>query len=73
MRLNIKVQPNSSKQTIQTSIDGKIQKVFLKKPAKDNKANIELEKFLSKHYKKKVKIVKGFTSKNKTIEIKNAN
>jgi len=69
MRLNIKVQPSSSKQEIQKSIDGKIQKVFLKKPAKDNKANIELEKFLSKHYKTKVKIVKGFTSKNKTIEV----
>ena len=70
MKLQIKVQPNSKKQMIQTDIDGKIQKVFLKKPAKDNKANIELEKFLSKHLKKKVKIIKGHTSKNKTIEIK---
>ena len=69
MRLKIKVQPNSSKQIIQTDIEGKIQKVFLKKPAKDNKANKELEKFLSKHFKSKVKIIKGHTSKNKTIEI----
>jgi len=68
MRLTIKVQPSSSKQAIQTGIDGKIQKVFLKKPAKDNKANNELEKFLSKHFKKQVKIIKGHTSKNKTIE-----
>ena len=68
MKLQIKVQPNSKKQVIQTDIDGKIQKVFLKKPAKDNKANIELEKFLSKHLKTKVKIIKGHTSKNKTIE-----
>ena len=69
MKLNIKVQPNSSKQQIQTDIDGKIQKVFLKKPAKDNKANIELEKFLSKHFKAKAKIIRGHTSKNKTVEI----
>ena len=68
MKLSIKVQPNSGRQEIQQSIDGKIQKVFLKKPAKDNKANIELEKFLSKHLKTKVKIIKGHTSKNKTIE-----
>ncbi len=69
MKLNIKVQPNSKKQEIQTNIDGKISKVFLKKPAKDNKANAELEQFLSKHFKSKVKIIKGFTSKRKTIEI----
>jgi len=68
MKQNIKVQPNSNRQEIQHSIDGKIQKVFLKKPTKDNKANNELEKFLSKHYKKQVKIIKGHTSKNKTIE-----
>jgi len=71
MKQNIKVQANSKKQVIQTDIDGKIQKVFLKKPAKDNKANNELEKLLSKHFKTKVKIIKGHTSKNKTIEISN--
>ena len=71
MKINIKVKPNSKKQMIQTDIDGKIQKVFLKKPAKNNKANNELEKLLSKHFKTKVKIIKGRTSKNKTIEISN--
>jgi len=69
MKLKIKVQPNSGRQEIQQSIDGKPQKVFLKKPAEDNKANKELEKFLSRHYNKQVKIIKGHTSKNKTIEI----
>jgi uncharacterized protein (TIGR00251 family) len=69
MRFTIKVQPNSGRQEIQKSIDGTIQKVFLKKPAENNKANIELEKFLSKHLGKTVKIIKGHTSKNKTIEV----
>jgi len=69
MKLSIKVQPNSRRQEIQQSIDGKISKVFLKKPAEDGKANKELEKFLSKHFKKPVKIIQGFTSKNKVIEI----
>ena len=59
MKQNIKVQANSKKQVIQTDIDGKIQKVFLKKSAKNNKANNELEKFLSKHFKTKVKIIKA--------------
>ena len=70
MKLKIRVQPNSSKQQIQTDIEGKIQKVFLKKPAKENKANQELEKLLSKYFKAKAKIIKGHTSKTKTIEVK---
>lgn len=69
MRLNIKVQPNSGRLEIQKSIDGKISKVFLKKPAENNKANKELEKFLTKKLGKKVKIIRGFTSKNKVIEV----
>ena len=69
MKLQITVQPNSSKQIIQKDIDGKIQKVFLKKPAIEGKANKELEKFLSKELRAKVKIIKGHTSKIKTIEV----
>jgi uncharacterized protein (TIGR00251 family) len=69
MKFQIKVQPNSSKQKIQLNLEGKIEKVYLKKPAIDGKANKELEKFLSKHYGKKAKIIKGHTSKTKTIEV----
>ena len=82
MKLQIKVRPNSSRQEIQTNLDGKITKVFLKKPARENKSNIELEKLLSKYYtskfrnsehakcrKAKVKIIKGHTSKTKIIEV----
>ena len=73
MKLQIKVMPNSSRQEIQKNIDGQIQKVFLKKPATDGKANNELEKFLTKHFKKRVKIISGFTSKNKIIEVEDSN
>ncbi len=69
MKIKLRVQPNSSRQEIQKSIDGTISKVFLKKPAKENSANKELEKLLSKHFKAKAKILKGHTSKNKIIEI----
>ncbi len=71
MKLKIHVLPNSSRREIQTDLDGTVTKVFLKKPAKENKANIELEKLLSRHFGAKVKIIKGFSSKIKTIEIKN--
>jgi len=69
MKLQIRVQPNSSRQEIQTNLDGEITKIFLKKPAIDGKANKELEKLLSKHYKSKAIIIKGHTSKTKTIEV----
>jgi uncharacterized protein len=43
--------------------------IEVKEEAQDNKANIELIKFLSRLLKRKVEIVKGFTSKNKLIRI----
>jgi uncharacterized protein (TIGR00251 family) len=73
MRLKIKVQPNSGRQEIQKTIDGEITKVFLKNSPKNNKANEELVKFLSKYFGSKVKIIKGFSSKRKTIEVNNGN
>ncbi len=47
-------------------------KIKITAPAVDNKANEELIKFLSKEMKKKksqVKIVSGFTSREKILEI----
>ena len=38
-------------------------------PPRDNKANIEILKFLKKHFKTNLKIVKGLKSKEKTIDI----
>ena len=73
MKLKIKVQPNSGRQEIQKSIDGEIKKIFLKNFPKDNKANEELIKFLSKYFGAKVKIIKGFTAKRKMIEVNDGN
>ena len=44
-------------------------KVALKTPPEDGKANIELIKLLSKHYKAKVEIIKGHRSKRKLIRL----
>ena len=68
MKLNIKVQTNSGRQEIQ-KLDDYNYKIFLKKAPEDNKANQELIKLLKKNLKKEAKIVKGFTSKNKVVEI----
>jgi uncharacterized protein (TIGR00251 family) len=45
--------------------------VSLKAPREKGKANTELIKLLSKHFKGKVKIISGFTSKHKFVEIIN--
>ncbi|NPE26800.1 DUF167 domain-containing protein [Methanococcoides sp. SA1] len=70
MKIPIKVQPNSSQQKIQLNLNGLPEKVHLIKPAIDNKANKELEKLLTKHFKSKATIIKGHTSKTKLIEVK---
>ena len=68
MIINVKVKPNSGKQEIKKISDNEYI-VCLKKPAEDNKANVELCKLLQKYFKKPVKIKYGFTSKNKIIEV----
>lgn len=70
MKIKIRVKPNSSKQKIEKNDEGYI--VFLKSHPKDNKANLELIKLLSKFFKtKKIKIKSGLNSRNKMIEIEN--
>ncbi len=68
MRIKLKVFPNSGKQKIIKISDDEY-KVYLKKPARRNKANEELLKLLSKHFAKSVKLIKGKTSKNKLVEV----
>jgi len=73
MILKIKIRPNSGKQEI-IRVSEDEYAVSLKKPAEDNKANIELLKLLKKHFKitaGDIKIIKGLKSRNKIIEIKN--
>jgi len=63
--IKVKVKPNSKEFKIKK---GKIWEISLTKPAKDNKANLELVKEMKKRYGS-CKIIKGKTSKNKIIEI----
>lgn len=66
--INIKISPNSSKNEIIT--DGSIIKIKISAPPVDGKANKALIEFLSKNFKipkTSIKILKGETSKEKTI------
>lgn len=67
MILEISVVPKSGRFRI-VKKDGKV-KIFLKSPAEENKANLELIKEFGKLFGKPVKIVSGIKSKHKKLEI----
>ncbi len=66
MKKDIIVVLNSKKEQI---LDEKPMRVKIKEKPENNKANIRIEKILSKYFGKKVRIVKGFKSKRKIVEI----
>ena len=69
-RLNISVKANSNQnRVIGFDKEKKRMKLEIAAPAKNSKANVEIVRFLSKLLKKKIRIVSGFTSKNKSIKI----
>jgi len=67
--INIKAQPNSSKNKIAGIYDGDKLKINIKAPAVEGAANKELIKFLSKEFKipKSEIVIKGETSKRKQV------
>jgi uncharacterized protein (TIGR00251 family) len=73
MIIQVKVLPSSGKQEI-VRMNDREYKIRLKKPAENNKANLELVKLLRKYFKDKyevqdIKIIKGLKSKNKIVQI----
>ena len=62
----VKVKPNSPETKIVSETADEMT-VEIAAPAENNKANIELIKFLSKKFGKHVRIVRGLTSKKKII------
>jgi len=71
MKIIVKVKPNSLKQEI-IEFGNNRYLVYLKSPAEDNQANIELIKLLSKHLgvnPKNIKITFGITSRDKILDI----
>lgn len=68
MKIKIKLHPNSSQEKIE-KIDEDFYEAWLKEKPIDGKANIALEKFLRKYFKKKAKIVFGLKSREKIVEL----
>jgi uncharacterized protein (TIGR00251 family) len=62
----VRVKPNSPKTRIVSETDSELI-VEVAAPAENNKANIELIKFLSKKFGKNVKIIRGLKTKRKLI------
>lgn len=67
MRYSIIVKPLSGKQELIMQEEPWV--AFLKSPAQDNKANLELVKLLKKATGKQWRIVSGLTSKRKVVEL----
>lgn len=66
MKKEIIVIPNSKKEGV---TENEILKVKVKSKPENNKANLEVEKLLSKYTGKKVKIIRGFKNRRKVVEI----
>lgn len=69
MIINVKVHPSSSKEEVR-KINEKEFEVWMKEKAVNNKANIRLIRISKKYFGKDAKILSGFTSRNKKIEIR---
>ncbi len=66
------MKPNSGKEEIQKISDDEFV-VFLKKPAEDNKANLELLKLMKKYFHREVLLLRGLKSRTKILEINDGN
>ena len=67
MRISITVKPSSRDDRVEEQEDGSLV-VRVKAPAKGGKANIAVIRLLSKHFKRDVRMVSGFTSHIKIVE-----
>jgi len=70
MKIEVKVITRSGRREIVDLGDGKY-KVYLKKSPEANKANEELERFLSKEFGAATKILRGRRSRTKLLEVEN--
>jgi uncharacterized protein (TIGR00251 family) len=70
MRIQVKVKPNSRTEEVTREGDSFIVKV--KEPPREGKANQAVIKLLAEHFsvpQSQVRILSGFSSKNKVVEV----
>jgi len=65
--MKIKLHAGSSQEKIVYAGNGGYE-IWIKEKPIDNKANLALERFLRKYFKKKFKVVSGFKSRDKVVE-----
>ncbi|HLD98529.1 MAG TPA: DUF167 domain-containing protein [Candidatus Nanoarchaeia archaeon] len=73
MIIKVKVKSNSSKDLVEEISKDNGYLVYVKAFPENNKANLSVIKLLSKYFKTQdsnIKIIKGKTSRNKLIELK---
>lgn len=71
MKINVKAKPNSKQEKVE-KIDEQNYVVFVKEPPEKGKANNAVKNALAVYFKtgsSNVKIISGYTSRNKIIEI----
>jgi len=68
VKISVKLHPNSSQEKI-VKLNEKEYEVWIKEKPIDGKANEKLIKFLKKYFKKDIKIISGFNSRRKIIEV----
>ena len=68
MRISVTVHPGSRENEVEEQEDGSYV-VKVKAPAERGRANTAAIKLLSKYFKAEVRIVSGFTSRHKTVEV----
>ncbi len=66
MLLKVMIVPNSKKSKI---VKGDVWKVYVRSPPINGRANKELVSILKKEFKKPVRLVKGFRSREKVVEV----
>ncbi len=69
MKIQIKLHPNSSQEKIREIEKDREYEVWIKEKPIEGEANKELAKVLKKYFKKQIRIVSGFTSRKKVVEI----
>lgn len=73
MKINVIVHANTSQEKIVTSDDGTLH-VYVREPARENRANQAVTKALAKHYDippSAVELVRGGKEREKVFEVKN--
>ena len=68
MKISVTVHPSSKRETIEQQADGTYI-VRVKAAAEKGHANAATEKLLSKHFNSTVRIISGFRSHDKVVEV----